>query len=99
MSTGDSVGSILRKLRLGAELGIKSVGPCVGVSYSYLSKVENGIKLPSIGLIIELCKLYGADPDEIIAKTGAVPPDITEIIQVHGKDAYELLRHTYTETD
>ena len=99
MLTEESVGSTLRRLRLSAKLGIKSVGPRVGVSYSYLSKIENGKKLPSVGLITELCKLYGADPDDIIAKTGALPHDITEIIQIHGKDAYELLRQTYTETD
>ena len=99
MTTEDSVGATLRRFRLNANLGIKSAGPRVGVSYSYLSKVENGIKQPSIGLIMKLCKLYGADADIVIAKTNALPPDIKKIIRTHGKDAYDLLRSTYSLTD
>lgn len=99
MPTVNSVGTTLRALRLKANLGIKSAGPRVGVSYTYLSKVENGKKTPSIGLICALCDLYGADADDVIAKAGALPPDVSEIIKYHGKAAYDLLRSTYTETE
>lgn len=97
--TEDSVGATLRSLRHQAKLGIKSVGPLVGVSYSYLSKVENGYKQPSVGLISKLCKLYGADPDLVIAKTNLLPLDVRKIIRTHGKEAYDLLRSTYTVKD
>lgn len=80
-------------------MGIKSAGPRVGVSYSYLSKVENGKKIPSIALISALCELYGADADDVIAKAGALPPDVSQIIRDHGKAAYDLLRTTYAETE
>ena len=97
MKTTESVGTVLRKLRVRSNLGIKAAAPRVGISYSYLSKVENGIKSPTLGLITELCKLYGADADIVIAKAGALPPDVKEIIQTHGKDAFDLLRNTFTD--
>ena len=64
---------------------------------THLSKVENEVKSPSLGLVTELCRLYGVDPDELIAKTGAVPADVREILKIHGKDAFDLLRGTYTD--
>lgn len=92
-----TVGTILRVLRQEAGYGIKTVAPKVGISYSYLSKVETNKKAPSTGLIEKLCKFYEADADEIIAKTGALPSDVSEIIKEYGKDAFELLRSTYTD--
>lgn len=92
-----SLGETLREFRLKASMGIKAVGPIVGVSYSYLSKIENDIKKPSIGLIFKLCRLYEADPDYVIAKANALPPDVSNIIKTHGKEAFDLLRSTYPE--
>ena len=97
--TEASVGATLRSLRHQTNLGIKSVGPLVGVSYSYLSKIENDIKRPSIGLISRLCELYGVDADHVIAMSNELPPDIRNIIHIHGKEAYDLLRSTYNEKD
>ena len=97
MEKDQSVGELLRDLRLRSGLGIKSAAPEVGISYSYLSKIENGVKRPSLGLISELCKLYDADADVVIAKAGALPPDVKEIVRTHGKDAFELLRSKYSD--
>lgn len=96
MSKTGSLGTKLRELRTRSKLGIKSVAPKVGVSYSYLSKIENDLKVPSLGLITELCKLYGEDADSLIAQAGILPEDIKQIVREHGKDAFDLLRDTYT---
>lgn len=93
----ESPGAVLRELRVRCGLGIKSAAPLVGISYSYLSKIENNVKQPSLGLITELCKLYGADADTVIAKSGALPPDVKEIVKTHGKDVFDLLRSTYSD--
>lgn len=93
----DTVGVRLRKLRMLTKLGIKTVAPKAGISYTYLSKIENDVKVPSPGLISELCKVYGVNADDIIAMLGVVPPDIQIIVKEHGKEAFDLLRSTYTD--
>lgn len=96
LGKSDTVGAALRDLRKRTKFGIKTVAPKVGVSYTYLSKIENNVKLPSPGLVLMLCNLYGADADNLIAKLGAVPEDIQEIVKEHGKGAFDLLRSTYS---
>ncbi len=96
MGKNETIGATLRDLRKNTKLGIKTVAPKAGVSYTYLSKIENDVKLPSPGLIQALCKLYGVDADNLIAELGAVPEDIREIMKEHGKEAFDLLRSTYS---
>lgn len=97
MSDNESVGQLLRILRVKAGMGIKVAAPKVGVSYTYLSKVENNVKTPSPGFVTSLCELYESNPDDLIAKLGSVPDDIQEIVKEHGKDAFDLLRNTFSK--
>ena len=96
MKSEKTIGEILKDLRLDSKLSIKTVGPKVGVSYTYLSKVENNQKIPTPGLILKLCNLYKADSDNILAKAGALPDDVQDIVETYGKEAFELLRETYS---
>jgi transcriptional regulator with XRE-family HTH domain len=97
--TGVDFGSDLRRLRRRADLGLKSVAPRVKVSYTYLSKVENGHKTPSPDLIERLCALYGADPDELISRIGRLPSDIQRIIRLNGKEVFEFIRQRYPQPE
>ena len=92
----ETIGATLRDLRKRAKLGIKTVAPKVGISYTYLSKIENDVKRPTPGLVLMLCNHYGADADNLIARLGAVPEDIQEIVKEYGKEAFDLLRSTYS---
>jgi transcriptional regulator with XRE-family HTH domain len=95
MAKGKDLGGTLRKLREAHGLGIKTVGRELNVSYSYLSKVENGHKSPSTDLVQKLSELYRVDPEEMLAKVAELPPDIQQIIQEKGKEVFDLLRKTY----
>jgi transcriptional regulator with XRE-family HTH domain len=88
-------GNVLRSLRKRADLGLKAVAPKVKVSYTYLSKIENGHKKPSPELIEKLCALYKTDPDDLISKLGQLPSDIQQIIETNGKEVFDLLRERY----
>lgn len=88
-------GVALKQLRKKAKLSIKSAAPKADVNYTYLSKIENGHKVPSQDLLVKLCSLYETNPDDLIARLGALPPDIQEIVRVHGAEVFELLRKTY----
>jgi transcriptional regulator with XRE-family HTH domain len=92
----NTVGAALRALRQQASMGIKSVAPRANVDYTYLSKIENGHKIPSQELIEKLCSIYDVSPDDIVSRLGLLPPDIQEIVQTRGKEVFELLRERYS---
>jgi transcriptional regulator with XRE-family HTH domain len=89
------LGETLRKLREEKKLGIKTVAPKAAVTYSYLSKIENGHKHPTKELVEKLCEIYGADQDEVISMLGELPEDIQRIIQKNGREVFDLLRKKY----
>ena len=63
----------------------------------YLSKIENGHKLPSPELLERLCTLYNTDSDELISRLGQLPTDIQRIIESHGREVFSLLRERYSD--
>ena len=91
------VGKQLRDLRRGTGLGLKRVAPRVGVTHSHLSKVENGVKQPSVDLVIRLSAFYGSDVDELLAAMGELPHDVIQILRTEGKAAINLLRAEYAK--
>lgn len=95
MPRSKQLGVKLRSLRQRSRLGLKSVAPMVDVSYSHLSKVENGIKPPSEHLLKKLCIVYGVDPEEFVPMIGRLPEDIQRIVESHWKEVFELLRNNY----
>ena len=98
MSKGKSkIGNRLRELREDKNLGIKSAAPKADVTYSYLSKVENGHKQPTKELVEKLAKLYGTDIDELLALLGQLPDDLVKIISTNGKEVFDLIREKYAQ--
>jgi len=93
----DSVGKELRALRQNTSLGIKTVANRVGMNYTYLSKIENGYKVPSREIILKLCALYGENPDRMVSKLGMLPADIQEIISQNGKEVFNILRSLFKD--
>jgi len=49
-----SLGPTLREIRRESGVSLKAAGPELGVSYTYLSKIENGYVTPSAGFIERL---------------------------------------------
>ena len=91
----ERLGKKLRQIREEKKLGLKAVAPKANITYSYLSKIENGHKAPTPDLLQKLCKLYKYDYEEMIAIYGKFPNDIKEIIQKNGKGVFELLRREF----
>ena len=91
-------GERLRKLRKEASLSQSQLADKVGVSFTYLSKIESGAKPPPVEkVILRLAEVLDADSDELIALAGKVPSDIIEMLQ----SEYELTTplRTFIETD
>jgi HTH-type transcriptional regulator, competence development regulator len=88
-------GGLLRQLRSKQGLGIKRLAPHLGVSYSYLSKLENEEVSPSEALVERIAAYFRYDRDQLLLVAGRVPPEILRILQENPEDAVELLREHF----
>ncbi|MFC1962787.1 helix-turn-helix domain-containing protein [Chloroflexota bacterium] len=84
-------GERLRELRKKAGLSQRVLAVNVGVDFSYLSKLENGVlPPPSEKVILRLAEILGTDKDELLTLAGRVPSDIRQMLQ--DPEALQLLR-------
>lgn len=96
MARRKKFGHDLRLLREKAGVGIKTVGKAINVSYTHISRIENGHKPPSTELIGKLAAYYGIDEEEMLARIGALPDDIQQLIEENGKEVFDLIRSSYS---
>lgn len=88
-------GNILRQLRAKKGIGIKRLAPDLGVTYTYLSKLENNEVGPSEVFVTRVAQYFKYDRDELLLSAGKVPPEILEILRRHPQDAVEFLRERF----
>jgi transcriptional regulator with XRE-family HTH domain len=91
-----SFGKILRELRTGAGMGIKKLGPQLGVNYTYLSKLENNEVSPSEDFVEKVAQYFHYNRDQLLLSAGKVPDDILQILRDHPEGAVELLRERFS---
>lgn len=90
---------MLRHLRREAGVGIKQLGPELGVSYTYVSKVESNHKRPSADFIARVSEYFEADVDRLMLAAERIPPDVMEILREHPDDAITFLRDRFGRRD
>jgi predicted transcriptional regulator len=78
-------------------VGIKRLAPDLGVTYSYLSKLEGGDVNPSEDLVGRVSKYFDHDEGELLLAAGKVPPDVMQILRTHPQDAVNFLRERFGE--
>jgi transcriptional regulator with XRE-family HTH domain len=88
-------GEILRRLRKESEIGIKGLAPRLGVSYSYLSKLENDEVGPSEELVGRIAKYFRYDRDRLLLSAGKVPPDVLKILSENPDQAVQFLKERF----
>lgn len=73
-------GERLRELRSARKFTLRSLSERVGVTFTYLSKVENQKlsfgEFPSVDLILRLAHSLDADPDELLFLAEKIPDAI-----------------------
>ncbi len=88
-------GDILRELRGRKSVGIKRLAPQLGVSYTYLSKLENNEVRPSEELVDRIAAYFGYDRDRLLLSAGKIPSEVLEILREHPDDAIAFLRERF----
>ncbi len=83
---------LFRRLRARTGLGIKRLAPELGVTYTYLSKLENNELRPSEEFVERAAKYFKYDRNQLLLSAGKIPSDVLRILQEHPQDAIELLK-------
>ena len=86
-------GATIRAWREEKEIGLRRFADMVGMSPTYLSKVERDeFPPPGEEKIIAIAKELGRDSDELLALAGRVASDLEEIIQQKPREMATFLR-------
>ena len=88
-------GAYVRQEREGREIGLREMAKMIGVSPTYLSKIERDeFAPPAEDKVRKIAEIFGSDADELLALAGRVSSDLSEIIRQRPRELAALLRTT-----
>jgi transcriptional regulator with XRE-family HTH domain len=88
-------GEFIRQKREAKEIGLREMAKMIGVSPTYLSKVERDeFSPPAEDKVRAIAGIIGCDVDDLLARAGRVSTDITDIIKRRPVELAALLRTT-----
>ena len=88
-------GAYVRQEREGREIGLREMAKMIGVSPTYLSKIERDeFAPPAEDKVRKIAEIFGCDIDELLALAGRVSSDLSEIIRERPRELAALLRTT-----
>jgi HTH-type transcriptional regulator, competence development regulator len=94
MMTGrKSFGALVRREREAKKIGLREMAKKIGVSPTYLSKVERDeFPPPAEDKVRRIADIIGRDADELLALAGRVASDLTDIIRQRPREMADFLR-------
>jgi transcriptional regulator with XRE-family HTH domain len=72
--SANTIGRKLKTLRLKKGLKRSSVASKAGISYDYLTKIENGQRSPNIAMLERICNAVGASVEQLLATSVELLP-------------------------
>ncbi len=88
-------GTFIRREREASDLGLREMAKMIGVSPTYLSKIERDeFPPPAEDKVIKIAEIIGSDADELLALAGKVSSELTQIIREHPREMAALVRGT-----
>ena len=91
----DRFGAFVRREREARDIGLREMAKRIGVSPTYLSKVERDeFPPPAEDKVKAIAKIIECDADDLLARAGRVSTDISDIIKRHPVELAALLRTT-----
>lgn len=88
-----NIGEKLRQIRQIHGISARKLAEEVEVDPSTISKIENGQALPSIELLLKICKYFKISPAEFFDNVSAeITPEVQELILLAKKLTKEDLR-------
>lgn len=72
--SADTIGKKLKTLRLKKGLKRSSVASKAGISYDYLTKIENGQRSPNIAMLERICNAVGISVEQLLTTSVELKP-------------------------
>lgn len=96
MTSGNGkFGAFVRQEREAKEIGLRKMAKMIGVSPTYLSKIERDEFMPPAeDKVKAIAKIIECDADDLLARAGRVSSDISDIIKRQPIELAALLRTT-----
>jgi transcriptional regulator with XRE-family HTH domain len=95
VSGREKFGAFVRGQREAKEIGLREMAKMIGVSPTYLSKIERDeFPPPAEDKVMAIAKIIGCDADDLLARAGRVSSEISEIIKRQPVALAALLRTT-----
>ena len=96
MTSGrEKFGAFIRRQREAKDIGLREMAKMIGVSPTYLSKVERDeFSPPAEDKVKAIAKVIGCDADDLLARANRVSSDLADIIKRHPVEMAALLRTT-----
>ena len=89
----EGFGARVRRLREAKEIGLRPFARMIGISATYLSKIERDeLPPPAEARVKAIARLLGEDPDELLALAGKVASDVSDIIRKQPREMASFLR-------
>ncbi|HUU25095.1 MAG TPA: helix-turn-helix transcriptional regulator [Methyloceanibacter sp.] len=89
----EKFGAFIRREREAKEIGLREMAKMIGVSPTYLSKVERDeFPPPAEDKVRKIAVILDLDADELLARAGKVSSDLTEIIRSQPREMANFLR-------
>jgi len=93
MGLNTKFGRRVRALRAEQGWGLRKFAKAVGVSPTYLSKIERGeFPPPAEDKVVAIADALGQDRDELLAMAGRIASDLAAVIREQPRELAELLR-------
>src|SRR6476620_7170431 len=81
VSGREKFGAFIRREREAKGLSLRDMAKKVKVSPTFLSKVETEDWKPGEDKLRKIAEVIGCDPDDLLARAGRVPTELSEIIK------------------
>jgi transcriptional regulator with XRE-family HTH domain len=93
--SGERFGAFVRREREAKEIGLREMAKMIGVSPTYLSKIERDEFPPPVeDEVRAIAKIINCDADELLARADRVSSDLSDIIKRRPIELAALLRTT-----
>ncbi|MBN0047474.1 cupin domain-containing protein [Streptomyces actuosus] len=87
------VGPRLRRIRKEREVTLAALSEATGISVSTLSRLESGLRRPSLELLLPIARAHGLPLDELVGAPAVGDPRVrAEPIQRYGRTVFPLTR-------
>ena len=94
-SGGEKFGAFIRRQREARDIGLREMAKMIGVSPTYLSKVERDeFPPPAEDKVKAIARVIECDADDLLARANRVSSDLSDIIKRHPVEMAALLRAT-----